>query len=70
MRGTTGHPEIAPLVRNQKEPGRGERMGAERMGTQRAEERRRVGMVGWLGSGCVWRGQCWCVFVWKTVLGC
>lgn len=57
MRGTARHPEIAPLVRNQKgnqkESGRGERMGAQRMGTQAARERRRVGMVGWSGSGCV-----------------
>lgn len=57
MRGTAGHPEIASLVRNQKgnqkEPGRGERMEAQRMGTQGAKERRRVGMVGWSGSGCV-----------------
>lgn len=56
MRGTAGHPEIAPLVRNQKgnqkESGRGG-MGAQRMGTQGAKERRRVGMVGWSGSGCV-----------------
>lgn len=53
MRGTAGHPEIALLVRNQKEPGRGERMEARRMGTQGARERRRVGMAGWSGSGCV-----------------
>lgn len=60
MRGTAGHPEIALLVRNQKgnqkEPGRGERMG-----TERARERRRVGMAGWSGSGCVWSGRCLCV---------
>lgn len=56
MRGTTGHPEIAPLVRNQKESVRGERMRAHG-----ARERRRVGMVGRSVSGCVWGGLCLCV---------
>ena len=43
------------------------------MGTQGARERRRVGMVGWSGSGCVLRGQrlcvcmCVCVCVYVTV---
>lgn len=59
MRGTAGHPEIAPLVRNQKgnqkESGRGGRgwEPEQRMQTHGARERRRVGMVGWSGSGCV-----------------
>lgn len=62
MRGTAGHPEIAPLVRNQKESVRGERMTAQRMGTQGARERRRVGMVGWSGQDvCEGDRVCVCV---------
>lgn len=61
MRGTTGHPEIAPLVRNQKgnqtESVRGAG-GVQRMGTQGAKEK---GGDGWLVEVRMCVSICVCV---------